>query len=81
VAVLEEKLLKSKTKEGDMQKRLKDAQIQRESNEKEIKILRDKAREQSNEAQRLHTQLQTKLKLNEEELAQTKRKVEEEKGH
>ena len=73
--------MKSKTKEGDMQKRLKDAQIQRESNEKEIKILRDKAREQSNEAQRLHTQLQTKLKLNEEELAQTKRKVEEEKGH
>jgi hypothetical protein len=45
VAVLEEKCLKSKNKEGEIQKKLKEAILSKESNEKEIKILRDKAKQ------------------------------------
>lgn len=44
VAVLEEKILKSKNKETEIQKKLKDATLLKESNEKEIKMLRDKAK-------------------------------------
>jgi hypothetical protein len=49
VAVLEEKYLKSKNKEAETAKKLKDALLQKESNEKEIKMLRDKARDQTTE--------------------------------
>jgi hypothetical protein len=45
VAVLEEKILKSKNKETELQKKLKDATLLKESNEKEIKVLRDKAKQ------------------------------------
>lgn len=45
VAVLEEKCLKSKNKEAEIQKKLKEAILSKESNEKEIKILRDKAKQ------------------------------------
>jgi len=42
---LEEKCLKSKNKEAEIQKKLKEAILSKESNEKEIKILRDKAKQ------------------------------------
>jgi hypothetical protein len=45
VAVLEEKCLKDKNKEAELQKKLKEAVLSKESNEKEIKILRDKAKQ------------------------------------
>jgi hypothetical protein len=45
VAVLEEKVLKGKNKETELQKKLKDATLLKESNEKEIKVLRDKAKQ------------------------------------
>ena len=45
--MLEEKYLKSKNKEAEIAKKLKDAILQKESNEKEIKMLRDKGRDQT----------------------------------
>jgi hypothetical protein len=54
VAVLEEKYLKSKNKEAETAKKLKDASLQKEGQEKEIKMLRDKARDQSFELQKIH---------------------------
>lgn len=45
VAVLEEKYLKSKAKEESLNKKLKEAILQKEGNEKEIKLLRDKAKD------------------------------------
>lgn len=63
VAVLEEKLLKSKNKEAEINMKLKEAVFQKESNEKEIKILRDKSREQQQEMTKLATQHSQKLKL------------------
>jgi hypothetical protein len=56
VTVLEEKLLKSKNKEGEINKKLKEAVLQKESNEKEIKILRDKAREHQQEISKMALQ-------------------------
>ncbi len=45
VAALEEKYLKSKNKEAELNKRLKDVQVQKESNEREIKMLRDRSKD------------------------------------
>ncbi len=56
VAVLEEKLLKSKNKEEDINKKLKEAIFQKESNEKEIKILRDKSRDHQQEISKIASQ-------------------------
>jgi len=57
VNVLEEKYLKSKNKEGEAAKKLKEAVMQKEGNEKEIKVLRDKNREQANELSKVQANI------------------------
>ena len=49
VAALEDKYLASKARETELSKRLKEIQIYKESNEKEIKILKDKNKELQSE--------------------------------
>ena len=67
VAVLEDKYLKSKTKEGDLNKKLKDVQMQKDSNEKEIRMLRDKAKETQNEISKLQSVWTSKVKSAEDD--------------
>lgn len=53
VGVLEEKLLKSKAKEDTLTKKVKEAILQKESNEREIKMLRDRANDSQGELAKL----------------------------
>ena len=77
VAVLEEKYLKSKNKEAETAKKLKDALLQKESNEKEIKMLRDRARDQTTELQKIHDTYKGKIKNIEDDLRADKKRVED----
>ena len=77
VAVLEEKYLKSKNKEAETAKKLKDALLQKESNEKEIKMLRDKARDQTTELQKINDTYKGKIKSIEDELKADKKRLED----
>ncbi len=77
VAVLEEKCLKSKNKEAELQKKLKEAVLSKESNEKEIKILRDKAKQTQIDTTKAQGQLTNKIQHLEEEAKADKKKLEE----
>ena len=68
VAVLEEKYLKSKKKEEELNKKIKESGIQKESNEKEIRMLREKSKETLAEQAKIQAQWATKLKAVEEEI-------------
>ncbi len=77
VAVLEEKYLKSKNKEAESVKKLKEALLQKENNEKEIKMLRDRARDTSDEVKKIHDTYKAKLSSLEDNLRNEKRKHED----
>lgn len=77
VAVLEEKCLKSKNKETELQKKLKEAVLSKESNEKEIKILRDKAKQTQIDTTKQQGSLTTKIQHLEEEGKADKKRLEE----
>lgn len=77
VAVLEEKCLKSKNKEAELQKKLKEAVLSKESNEKEIKILRDKAKQTQIDTTKQQGSLTTKIQHLEEEGKADKKRLEE----
>lgn len=70
VAVLEDKYLKSKAKEGELNKKLKEVQLQKDSNEKEIRVLRDKTRDQQQELTKLQALMLAKVKQAEDDLKQ-----------
>lgn len=53
VVVLEDKYLKSKANEAELNKKLKEALLQKEGNEKEIRMLRDKAKDSQTEITKL----------------------------
>jgi hypothetical protein len=63
VAVLEDKYLKSKNKEAETAKKLKDVTLKGEGLEKEIKVLRDKARDQTYELQKIHDTYKAQITL------------------
>jgi len=81
VAVLEDKLLKCKQKEDALSKKLKEAQVLKEGNEREIRMLRDKANDSQGELGKQQAIWSAKLKQTEEEMRSAiqgeKRKIEE----
>ena len=77
VASLEEKYLKSKNKEAETAKKLKETLLQKDSNEKEIKMLRDKARDQTAELQRIHENYKAKIRSIEDDYRLEKKKIED----
>jgi hypothetical protein len=85
VAVLEDKLLKCKQKEDTLNKKLKDAQLQKEGNEREIRMLRDRANDSQGELGKQQQIWSAKLKQTEEEMktaiSAEKRRYEELMGH
>lgn len=77
MSVLEDKYLKSKNKETESVKKLKEALLQKENNEKEIKMLRDRARESSDEIKKVHDSYRSKISSLEDNLRIEKRKNED----
>lgn len=67
VAVLEDKIMKSKNKEADFNKKTKDFQLQKESNDKEIRMYRDKIKDQQGEISKLQTVWAGKVKAAEDD--------------
>lgn len=77
VAVLEEKCLKSQSKEADVQKKLKEAILSKESSEKEIKMLRDKAKQTQIDSAKAQAVLNNKIQQYEDESKADKKRQEE----
>lgn len=65
--MLEDKYLKSKTKESELNKKLKEAMVAKENNEKEIKLYMNKAKDYHTELSKLQTSSQAKVKAAEDE--------------
>ena len=53
MATLEDKLLKAKQKEDALEKKLKEVGLQKESHEREVQMLRDKANDSKGELAKL----------------------------